>query len=106
MLHCDEGNFKYFIHTINNSGPNITCDFEAFCDYYITYQENFQWKMFSGVELELAGYEGPSEDHYGSESSHFMFVTANHEVRCQFHQHFTCEFFVQKSFWQLFSSYM
>jgi len=25
---------------------------------------------------------------------------------CQFHQHFTCAFFIQKSFWQLFSSYV
>jgi len=27
-------------------------------------------------------------------------------ARSQFHQHFMCAFFIQKSFWQLFSSYM
>jgi len=27
-------------------------------------------------------------------------------TRCQFHQHFMYEFFVQTLFWQLFSSYM
>jgi len=27
-------------------------------------------------------------------------------IRCQFYQHFMCVFFIWKSFWQLFSSYM
>jgi len=34
-----------------------------------------------------------------------LFKYAFH-IRCQFHQHFTRQFFVQKSFWQLFSSYI
>jgi len=34
-----------------------------------------------------------------------LFLMLN-DTSCQFHQHFTNEFFVQTSFWQLFSSYM
>jgi hypothetical protein len=40
---------------------------------------------------------------------HKKMITAQKQmlyIRCQFHQHFTRQIFVQTSFWQLFSSYM
>ena len=47
------------------------------------------WLVVSNIRTELVLYD----------------LTKCREIRCQFHQHFTSSFFVQKSFEQLFCTY-
>jgi len=70
------------------------------------------------LSLYLSNQNTPSLSHTHTSAADLSlvgtFVFLSHEWEpfllfssmCQFHQHFTHKFFVWKSFWQLFSSYM
>jgi len=49
---------------------------------------------------------GNSSNYHLQSTHHNFWIHTLVNPWCQFHQHFTRAFFVQKSFWQLFSSYV
>jgi len=64
-------------------------------------------KEDAGESQEISLENGSSEKVTSQEASpENVEETPEKETRCQFNQHFTCAFFIQKSFWQLFSSYL
>jgi len=66
--------------------------FQLHRQFILNFLFNLIFLLFSIARLNLM-----KETQHEKYNITFKFITVNY-IRCQFHQHFTCMFFVQKSF--------